>query len=123
MYGLFDADADGLDIMRCYSVGSKALAQEVEFCVPELKWLVIDLKGLNPDDLIPLTTRDRGKALSMLTKSEQYKSCQFVDMYCETLQQILMLNCKAEIQSLENNSRQLIVWLELKIMKDRTPTS
>jgi len=100
--GFLDADPYGLDILRVYSIGSKALSFEsVELAVPEIKWL-----GLLPSDikeyqipksvLIKMTENDMKRADDLLQED-------FVKSRPEWDRQIRIMKdtgMKAEIQAL-----------------------
>jgi meiotic recombination protein SPO11 len=100
--GFLDADPYGLDILRVYSIGSKALSFEsVELAVPEIRWL-----GLLPSDieeyripksvLIKMTDNDIKRADDLLEED-------FVKSRPEWQKQILIMKNtreKAEIQAL-----------------------
>lgn len=114
-YGLFDADPDGLDIFRCYAVGSRALFQEIGLNLPEMIWLGLGLSDITLDSSVPLTVRDRTKAQAMLNKQEWNESHLVHLGFRNMLQNMLVLNVKAEIQALEDTSQDLFTWLELRI--------
>lgn len=117
--GFMDADPYGLDILRVYSIGSKSLSFETaELAVPDIRWL-----GLLPSDLdeydipketlIPMTDRDRKRALDLLEED-------FVKARPEWQKQIKIMldkDKKAEIQALSSKHLQYItnVYLPEKI--------
>ncbi len=100
--GFLDADPYGLDILRVYSIGSKALSFEsVELAVPDIRWL-----GLLPSDikeyqisksvLIKMTENDIKRAEDLLKED-------FVKSRPEWEKQIRIMTetgVKAEIQAL-----------------------
>jgi meiotic recombination protein SPO11 len=100
--GFLDADPYGLDILRVYSIGSKALSFEsVELAVPDIRWL-----GLLPSDikeysipnsvLIRMTENDMKRAEDLLQED-------FVKSRPEWEKQIKIMTetgKKAEIQAL-----------------------
>jgi meiotic recombination protein SPO11 len=100
--GFLDADPYGLDILRVYSIGSKALSFEsVELAVPDIRWL-----GLLPSDieeyqipksvLIKMTDNDNKRAEDLLKED-------FVKSRPEWERQIRIMTDtgnKAEIQAL-----------------------
>lgn len=100
--GFLDADPYGLDILRVYSIGSKALSFEsVELAVPDIRWL-----GLLPSDikeysipksvLIKMTENDMKRAEDLLQED-------FVKSRPEWEKQIKIMTetgRKAEIQAL-----------------------
>ncbi len=100
--GFLDADPYGLDILRVYTIGSKALSFEsVELAVPDIRWL-----GLLPSDikeyqipksvLIKMTDNDVKRADDLLKED-------FVKSRPEWEKQIRIMKdtgLKAEIQAL-----------------------
>jgi meiotic recombination protein SPO11 len=104
--GFLDADPYGLDILRVYSIGSKALSFEsVELAVPDIRWL-----GLLPSDieeykipksvLIKMSDNDMKRADDLLKED-------FVRTRPEWEKQInIMKNSreKAEIQALASKN-------------------
>ncbi|MHA2238978.1 MAG: hypothetical protein ACXAB2_11490 [Candidatus Hodarchaeales archaeon] len=100
--GFLDADPYGLDILRVYSIGSKALSFEsIELAVPDIRWL-----GLLPSDieeykipksvLIKMTENDIKRADDLLKED-------FVKSRPEWEKQIMIMKNtreKAEIQAL-----------------------
>jgi meiotic recombination protein SPO11 len=104
--GFLDADPYGLDILRVYSIGSKALSFEsVELAVPDIKWL-----GLLPSDikeyqipksvLIKMTENDVKRAEDLLAED-------FVKTRPEWEKQIRIMidtGVKAEIQALASKN-------------------
>lgn len=120
MFGLFDNDPDGIRILKCYLYGSKALAQEQVCILPEIEWI-----GLKSEDLVtfiggenlslPLSTRDRAVAMSMLSSEEWRDEEGYLlpglnDCHTE-LRRMLWLNLKAEIQILDDVADGLYGWL------------
>lgn len=104
--GFLDADPYGLDILRVYSIGSKALSFEsVELAVPDIRWL-----GLLPSDieeyhipksvLIKMTENDIKRAEDLLAED-------FVKSRPEWEKQIRIMTdtgFKAEIQALASKN-------------------
>ncbi|MHA1946676.1 MAG: hypothetical protein ACXADW_11060 [Candidatus Hodarchaeales archaeon] len=104
--GFLDADPYGLDILRVYSIGSKALSFEsIELAVPDIRWL-----GLLPSDieeykipksvLIKMSDNDMKRADDLLKED-------FVKTRPEWERQInIMRNTreKAEIQALASKN-------------------
>lgn len=108
--GLMDADPYGLDILRVYTVGSKALSYESpEMSVSDIKWL-----GLLPSDLdeykipknsrIPMSPRDKKRGEDMLRED----FVQARPRWVEEIQLMLETNEKAEIQSLAHEDIQFM---------------
>ena len=104
--------------------GSKNLAQEHECNIPEVQWI-----GLRAEDVITspdvndqpmaLSKRDRITAMSMLASPEWRDESDdilpgLVEAMVE-LQRMLMLNRKAEIQSLDEMPGGLEDWLTDKL--------
>ena len=104
--GFLDADPYGLDILRVYSIGSKALSFEsVELAVPDIRWL-----GLLPSDikeyaipksvLIKMTENDIKRADDLLQED-------FVKSRPQWQEQIEIMKStgmKAEIQALASKN-------------------
>jgi meiotic recombination protein SPO11 len=106
--GLFDCDPDGIKILDVYRNGSKTLAHERRYHVPEMKWL-----GLKPEAIFstgqddsaaqPLTPRDVSKVTSMLMSDTERTLGTGLGVECRAaLQWMKMLNRKAEIQVLDD---------------------
>ena len=124
VFGLFDWDPDGIRILKCYMYGSKNLAQEHGCNTPEIRWI-----GLEAEDVVSsedsdnhslhLTNRDRIAAVSMLASQEwQDDSGEMLPGLQEPvaeLRRMLMLNRKAEIQSLDETQGGLGDWLTEKL--------
>lgn len=99
---IMDSDPYGLDILRVYGLGSKALSYEsYELATPDIKWL-----GVRPSDLdkynlpqncrLPMTKEDISRAKSMMEE-------EFVKARPEWIKELdLMIKTrkKAEIQAL-----------------------
>jgi meiotic recombination protein SPO11 len=122
IFGLFDADPDGINIMQIYRQGSHSLPHERALNVPEMQWLGVRaddvLKGVRDDEaVLRLTTRDRRKAIAMLERLCP-KPAFGMDEQCKVeLQRMLMLNVKAESQILEYRSGGLEGWLDDRITR------
>ena len=105
VFGLVDYDPDGLCILKNYRHGSKSLAQEHKWNIPEMLWLAVRpdhdfLLGEDDDTVVlRLTARDRGKARSMLENDLKVEQHALLDGQSrQALQNMLMLNIKMEIQ-------------------------
>lgn len=110
---IMDADVYGFEIMRVYSIGSKALSFEARsLAVPNIKWL-----GLLPSDLRPEsgfgipssafiknTQADVKKARRLLEEEFVIKR----PRWREELETLLELGIKAEIQALNARDPQFI---------------
>ncbi|KAF7507604.1 hypothetical protein GJ744_010274 [Endocarpon pusillum] len=120
IFGLFDADPDGINIMQIYCQGSQSLPHETELNVPEMQWLGVRAADVlaevqNDESVLKLTSRDRKKAVAMLGRLNR-ESEAVVDEQCKIeLQRILVLNVKAEIQLLEDRPGGLEGWLNGRI--------
>jgi meiotic recombination protein SPO11 len=115
VYGIADFDPDGLSILSIYKHGSIALAHEsATHQVPDLQWLGFRSAHLGTvigdvhasQEVLPLTRRDRVKAMRMLEREAMR------EIFCDgedsgeissrtELQRMLMLNVKAELQALD----------------------
>ncbi len=125
IFGLFDWDPDGIRILKCYLYGSKTLAQEHGSNIPELRWIglkaqdVITSQHSNDDVSMLLTKRDRVAAISMLASQTWNDDSEDVlPGLCEAiseLRRMLMLNRKAEVQSLDETQGGLEDWLTEKL--------
>jgi meiotic recombination protein SPO11 len=102
--GFMDADPYGLDILRVYSMGSKAMSLETsELAVTDIKWL-----GLLPSDLkkyeipnealIPMSDKDNERAENML--KEDFVRAR--PRWEEELNLMVRSGKKAEIQALSS---------------------
>lgn len=122
IFGIFDADPDGINIMQIYRQGSQSLPHEHACNVPEMRWLGVRIHDVLPhlqdDGSTPkLTARDRRKAVVMLERLRM-ESEDKVDMQCRIeLQRMLALNIKAEIQILEDRNDGLEGWLRKALRK------
>lgn len=114
-----DFDPDGIAIMSTYKHGSISLSHEnTNLVVPGVQWL-----GIRSGDImrpqysspgtLKTTSRDRRIAIKMLG-SEVISSGEEWEWRAE-LQAMLMLNVKAEIQSL-GGPEALTMWLDLKLL-------
>jgi meiotic recombination protein SPO11 len=106
--------------MQIYRQGSYSLPNERELNVPEVQWLGVRIDDIlvdvqDDESVLKLTARDRRKAVAMLERSSS-ESTDKVDEQCRMeLQQMLMLNIKAEIQILEERPWALERWLNGKM--------
>ena len=102
--------------MQTYRQGSIALAHESSLTVPELKWLGLKLGDVvagmaTEETLMPLSAIDRGRIRASLVR--QSGDTENVQRECPTeLQNMLLLNVKAEIQLLDDRPGGLVRWLE-----------
>lgn len=127
IFGLFDGDPDGLDIYRCYRVGSKRSTQEASSNLPEMKWLGVDVGDFLKypgmmSEALSLTTRDRTRARGMLRRKEleiadrRTNSNEDATRWRTSLQRMLMLNVKMEIQAVDKMEGGLCGWLVEKML-------
>jgi len=129
IFGLFDGDPDGLDIYRCYQMGSKSLAQEMACNIPELQWLGMDMTDfLGNEDVmdkcLTLTGRDRIRARAMLARrgiALIERGDRSVEAKVRTmLQTMLMLGKKMEIQALDGGADDGVCgWVQAKMRESR----
>lgn len=113
IFSLMDADPYGFEIMRVYSVGSKALSFESShLAVPNIKWL-----GLLPSDLSPESGFDIPRTtLLKLTSKDIHRSKLMLEeefvkrkpKWSEQLQILIASGYKAEIQALNARDPQYI---------------
>jgi meiotic recombination protein SPO11 len=102
--GFMDADPYGLDILRVYSMGSKAMSLETsELAVTDIKWLGLlpsDLKKyeIPSEALIPMSDKDNERAENML--KEDFVRAR--PRWEEELNIMLKTGKKAEIQALSS---------------------
>jgi DNA topoisomerase VI subunit A len=124
IFGLFDCDPDGINILDVYRHGSRNLSHESAYNVPQLTWL-----GLKPEDVLHslhndtsalhLTKRDRTKAAAMLRRPSMTDDRYGLGEACKTaLHQMIMLNKKAEIQMLDERPEGMVEWLRKKIVDE-----
>jgi meiotic recombination protein SPO11 len=108
-----------MDIMSIYKYGSMAHAHENEkLNVPGIQWLglrtsdvVAEADHQGDDPLIPLTTRDRKKAVSMLKNNPAFAEDGPETEWRLELQQMLMLNLKVETEILYEREGGLEGWI------------
>ena len=108
MFGLFDFDPYGVDILKCYRWGSRASAAEPDIAIPGMRWI-----GVKSDSLF---LSQAGESICGLNEGDRIRARNIVDALTinaetrcvvpgagdcvEELQRMLMLNQKAEIQSI-----------------------
>ena len=111
VYALVDFDPDGLAIYSVYKHGSLAMSHEnADLHVPQMQLLGLrsQAMSLGGDDvhssqgILSLTARDRNKAVKMLERCTSSQRDDNTDMDVRaTLQTMLMLGTKAELQILD----------------------
>ncbi|KAJ0344832.1 hypothetical protein KNSL1_009031 [Colletotrichum chrysophilum] len=143
IYGLVDFDPYGVNIMRCYSHGSRGHAHEVGVTVPSMQWLGIksgDLVGrqdLEDDDahaeVLDLTVSRRQQSESNFEATDALKErdrkiaktllgnipddLDEYNIQCRReLQIMLFLNVKAEIQAVDD-AGDISNWLDLHMRR------
>ncbi|RHZ56663.1 putative meiosis-specific topoisomerase Spo11 [Aspergillus thermomutatus] len=122
-YALVDSDPDGMAIMSTYKYGSMAHARDNEkLNVPKLRWLglrtsdVIEgADSFGDDGFIRLSPRDRKKAIAMLSNNPVWAINGPEQEWRAELQQMLMLNLKAEIEILYDRQEGLEGWIDKKM--------
>lgn len=110
---IMDADVYGFEILRVYSVGSKALSFEASnLAVPNIKWL-----GLLPADLEESSGFGIPKDVHLkMTKSDEHRTKLLLEeefvkrkpAWKNQIQKLLDLGVKAEIQALNARDPQFI---------------
>lgn len=113
MLAIMDADIYGFEILRVYSVGSKALSFEAaNLAVPNIKWM-----GLLPSDLLPESEFQIPKHTHIkMTKSDERRTKLLLEEefvrrkpeWRKELEILLNLEVKAEIQALNARDPQFI---------------
>lgn len=74
IFALVDADPHGLDILSVYRFGSSLQSHDADNLVtPRIQWLGLkgtewEALGIDRDELLLLTAKDRTKALAMLRR-------------------------------------------------------
>lgn len=124
-YALVDSDPDGMAIMSTYKYGSMAQAHEnARLNVSNIQWLGLRtsdvVAGADPqgdDTLMPLSSRDRKKAIAMLKNNPVFTEDGPERQWRSELQQMLMLNLKAEVEVLYDRDRGLEGWINQQIRK------
>ena len=120
LYGLFDGDPDGLEIYRCYKNESGDSSKATNIQIPEIEFLGVNLceylghsKVLN--QAVSMTVRDRGRARAMLDRLHEFGDQQERHRVQLSLQTMLMLGVKMEIQALNVEDGGLQAWLERRM--------
>ncbi|KAF4213284.1 hypothetical protein CNMCM5878_000095 [Aspergillus fumigatiaffinis] len=122
-YAFVDSDPDGMAIMSTYKYGSMAHARENEkLNVSKLRWLGLrtsDIIGgadsFGDEAFIRLSPRDRKKAIAMLANNPVWAEDGPEQEWRTELQQMLMLNLKAEIEILYDRQEGLEGWIDKKM--------
>ncbi|KAK4056765.1 endodeoxyribonuclease [Microbotryomycetes sp. JL221] len=104
IFGLVDSDPHGIDILATYKHGSNALAfARDKLSVSDIRWLglkpsELGQQSVSNDQLLPLTLRDRKKALKMLKRTELDSS------WKRELEKVVHMQYKAELEVLSPGS-------------------
>lgn len=109
--------------MSTYKYGSMAYTHENwKLNVPELRWLGLRtsnlVAGMDPegdDTLVRLTARDRKKAVAILRNNPACAADGPEQDWRAELQQMLMLNLKAETEILYDRDGGLEMWIDQKM--------
>ncbi len=139
MFALVDFDPYGLSIATTYKYGSRALAHEnARLTVPALRWLGVrsatvaavaaaaagsgggcgvgSVGGVGGDRaLLPMNLRDRRKARALLARKAVFRDGGEEPEWRRELQVMLLLNVKAEIQSLSELGGGVEAWLHAEL--------
>lgn len=122
-YALVDGDPDGIAIMSTFKYGSKAQAhQNSKLNTPNLRWLGLRMSDIvaNTDSegdaaLVLMSDKDRKKVVAMLKSNPVFAEKGPEGAWRTGLQHMLMLNIKAETESLYEGEGGLEAWLEAKM--------
>ncbi|KAJ5536575.1 Winged helix-turn-helix transcription repressor DNA-binding [Penicillium frequentans] len=124
IYALVDGDPDGIAIMSTYKYGSLAhLHENARLAVPGLKYLGIRISDavrasdVSEGVLLPLTPRDRRKNHSMLRNSPIWADDGPEPEWRVELQRMLMLNVKAEIETIYERDGGLEAWIDRRMFR------
>ncbi|THC92669.1 hypothetical protein EYZ11_007840 [Aspergillus tanneri] len=123
IYALVDSDPDGMAIMSTYKYGSMAhTSDNARLNIPGLRWLglrtsdvVTDASPLGDDALLRLTGRDRKKVIAMLSNNPVWAADGPEPGWRAELQQMLMLNLKAELEILYDRDGGIEGWIDQKM--------
>ncbi|KAI9041689.1 putative meiosis-specific topoisomerase Spo11 [Aspergillus affinis] len=122
-YALVDSDPDGMAIMSTYKYGSMAHTRDnAQLNIPCLRWLGLRTSdvaaGASPlgdDALIQLTPRDRKRSIAMLSSNPVWAADGPELEWRAELQQMLMLNLKAELEILYDRDGGIEEWIDRKM--------
>ncbi|KAJ9205285.1 hypothetical protein DTO280E4_4039 [Paecilomyces variotii] len=125
LYALVDSDPDGMAIMSTYKYGSMTQAHEnARLNVSGICWLGLRtsdvVAGADPqgdEALMPLSVRDRQKAVAILRNNPVFAEDGPEPQWRTELQQMLMLNLKAETEVLYDRDQGLEGWIDQQIRK------
>lgn len=124
-YALTDGDPHGMSIMSTYKYGSVAhLHENARLSIPRLQWLGLRISDtiavpevLGDKALLSLTMRDRKKITAMLQNSPVWASDGPELEWRAELQQMLVLNLKAEIEILYECIGGLEGWIDRRMFR------
>lgn len=124
IFALVDSDPDGMAIMSIFKYGSVAQAHEnAKLNVRQLRWLGLRTSSVatgsdcpGDETFLPLSARDRKKAVAML-RSPSFAEDGPEPMWRVELQQMLMLNLKAETEILYEREGGLEGWLDKRLQE------
>lgn len=124
-YALVDGDPDGLAIMSIYKYGSAAHAHDnYMLTIPTLQCLGLRLSDAassstihTSNENLPLSTRDRRKVISMLQNNPVWANDGPEREYRVELQKMLILNIKAEIETLYSHEGGLEAWIDRRMFR------
>ena len=106
IFGLFDFDPYGVEILRCYRAGSKVSQGDPRNSVPEMKWIGVKLRDVVTlaSDALVLTSKDRESAVGMIEAMtfESGDAVPGLEGCRAQLQGMLLAGKKAEIQTIDN---------------------
>lgn len=122
---LVDSDPDGMAIMATYKYGSMKQAHDnARLNVPGIHWLGLRtsdvVSGADPhgdEALMPLSMRDRKKAIAVLKNNPVFAEDGPESRWRSELQQMLMLNLKAETELLYDRDGGIEGWIDQRIGK------
>ncbi|KAJ5947511.1 hypothetical protein N7466_000526 [Penicillium verhagenii] len=124
IYALVDGDPDGISVMSTYKYGSVAHAHEnARLTLPGLKYLGIRVSdavmdsGVSQNVLLSLSSRDRRKIQCMLCNSPIWADNGPEPEWRVELQRMLMLNVKAEIETLYEQDGGIEGWIDRKMFR------
>ena len=120
-----DFDPDGIAIMSNYKYGSWNLSHEsTNLAIPDIRWLGLrSCELLCNDDgeatqgLLPLSVRDRKKAMKMLEKLRVSEDG-VEQQWRRELQVMLMLGFKAEMEILADVKCGVSGWIERRLLEE-----
>jgi meiotic recombination protein SPO11 len=124
-FALTDGDPYGMAIFSTYKYGSAAyLHENARLNIPHLQWLGLRISDaiavpevLGDKALLSLTVRDRKKITTMLQNNPVWSSDGPEPQWRAELQQMLVLNFKAEIEVLYDCNGGLEGWIDRRMFR------